>query len=154
MNLTAAWQRHVIGPSGSELEQALLRVLMGLLVTLYVCWYVSREAGFIDEHDRIALTPLAVWLILAIGIFAAIWIWPSANVARRMLGILADVGAITFGLLVMGGGGVVLVGTYLFIIFGNGFWYGRLYLHVSQLLSFIGFVLLVSMVPGGGTSCS
>ena len=146
MNLTAAWRRHVTGPSGSELEQALLRVLMGLLVTLYVCWYVSRE-GYVGEDARFDLTVLAGCLILAIGIFASIWIWPSVNLAGRMLGILVDVGAITFGLFVMGEEGVVLVGTYLFIIFGNGFRYGRLYLHVSQLLSFIGFVLVVSMVP-------
>src|SRR6476620_8055986 len=63
-----------------------------------------------------------------------------------MLGILADVGALTFGLFVMGEGGVVLVGVYFFIIFGSGFKYGRLYLYVSQLLCLIGFVLVVSMV--------
>src|SRR4029450_12324507 len=116
MNLIAAWRRHITGPSGEELRQALVRVSTGLWVTFYVCWYVSRQAGFIHEH-RIALTALAVWLVLAIGFVAPIWVWPCADLARRMLGILVDVSATTFGLFVMGEGGVVLVGLYLFIIF-------------------------------------
>ncbi len=146
MNLTAAWRRYVTGPSGSELEQAALRASIALVVTLYVCWYASRRVGFIDEHDRIALTAQAVWLILAIGMFSAIWKWPSANVARRVLGILVDVGATTFWLFITGGAGAALVGMYPFITFDNGFRYGRLYLYVSQFLCLIGFVLVVSMV--------
>jgi len=60
-------------------------------------------------------------------------------VTRRVLGMLADAGAITFGLFFMGSAGTVLVGAYLFIIFGNGFRYGRVYLHVSQFFCVVGF---------------
>jgi two-component system sensor histidine kinase RpfC len=112
------------------------------IVTLYLLWYASRNA-YMDEHEGIALTGFAGWLVLSICIFAAVWIWPSANAARRMLGILVDVGAITFGLFVSGEGGAVLLGFYLFVIFGNGFRYGRRYLHVSQLLALVGFSLVL-----------
>ena len=46
-------------------------------------------------------------------------------------------------MLVMGEGGAVVVGVYLFITFGNGFRFGRLYLHVCQALSLIGFSVVL-----------
>src|SRR5207237_8082956 len=45
-----------------------------------------------------------------------------------------------------GEGGAVVIGVYLFITFGNGFRYGRRYLHACQCLGVLGFsaVLLFS----------
>src|SRR4030095_14756169 len=43
----------------------------------------------------------------------------------------------------MGEGGAVIIGVYLFITFGNGFRYGRSYLHACQVMSLVGFGLVV-----------
>src|SRR5207302_16740 len=42
-----------------------------------------------------------------------------------------------------GEGGAVIVGVYLFITFGNGFRYGRFYLHTCQLMALVGFCLVL-----------
>jgi two-component system, sensor histidine kinase RpfC len=144
MNLSAALRARLSVPSGDELGQAILRIGLLSVVTLYAWWL--RVPPW-DEHDTILLTGLAGWLILAIGIFAAIWISPAANAPRRVLGILADAGAVTFGLFLAGESGAMLVGLYLFITFGNGFRYGRSYLFLCQFLCLTGFVLVELMVP-------
>ena len=44
-----------------------------------------------------------------------------------------------------GEAGATIIGVYLFITFGNGFRYGRTYLHASQALSILGFGLVVAL---------
>jgi two-component system sensor histidine kinase RpfC len=61
--------------------------------------------------------------------------------------MLADAGTITFGLFFADESGVVFVWAYLFIIFGNGFRYGRAYLLICQALCLTGFLLVAVMVP-------
>jgi two-component system sensor histidine kinase RpfC len=39
----------------------------------------------------------------------------------------------------------VIIGVYLFITFGNGFRYGRTYLHVCQIMSLLGFAMVIAM---------
>ena len=41
--------------------------------------------------------------------------------------------------------GAVIIGVYLFITFGNGFRYGRSYLHACQIMSLMGFALVVAL---------
>lgn len=147
MSLPAAFRARLSGPPNAELELAIVLIVLVGLVTLYICWLVSRRAPPVVERDRVLLTGLAGWLILAIGIFAAIRIWPAANVPRRVLGTVADAGVITFGLFLAGESGVLFVGAYLFIIFGNGFRYGRAYLYLCQLLCLMGFMLVALKVP-------
>src|SRR5690348_16765575 len=143
MNIIAAWRAR----RTPELEQAILRLVIAGIVTFYLCVAWVSGDSHLDERDIIILTGLAVWCAYAIGTFFAIWIWPALSATRRVLGILVDVGLTTFALFLMGERGVFLVGVYLFLIFGNGFRFGRVYLHVSQILSLIGFVLVLSMVP-------
>jgi two-component system, sensor histidine kinase RpfC len=157
MSLRASLKAHISASSGPELEHAILRIAILSIVTLYATWFVSHlhhgvpsfgaESTPWTEDDKLLVGGLASWLVVALGIFAVVWMSPAANRARRVLGMVADVGAITFGLLLAGKVGAVLVGTYLFLIFGNGFRYGRAYLHMCQFLSLAGFGLVVSMVP-------
>src|SRR4030095_10007296 len=64
----------------------------------------------------------------------------------RYVAMVADNSVTTFCLSQMGEGGAVVIGVYLFITFGNGFRYGRRYLHVCQALGLMGFtsVLVLS----------
>jgi two-component system sensor histidine kinase RpfC len=105
--------------------------------------HVSRP----DERDTVVLTSLAVWFAASLGLLLAIWIWPAPSVTRRVLGIVADVGALTFAPFLMGESGVMVVGLYLWLIFSYGFRYGRAYFRVAQIFCLVGFVLVLSMVP-------
>ena len=143
MNLNAAWQARRSGPSASELEQALLRSTILSLVTLYVLVRYAIRHEDVSGHGGIALTGLVGWWILSIGIVASIWMWPSVNLSRRMLGIFVDVGVVTFALFFMDASGALILWMYLFVIFGNGIRYGRRYLRASQVLALGGFLLVL-----------
>jgi two-component system sensor histidine kinase RpfC len=143
MNRLAALRERLNARPDSEHEQAILRVVLVGLITVYMWARVSAPSGPLSENDSILLAGLGGFLILAIGIFVAICIWCSTNIPRRVLGMLADTGAITVGLFLAGKAGFGLVGVYLFLIFGNGFRYGRRYLFLCQTLCLIGFVSVV-----------
>jgi two-component system, sensor histidine kinase RpfC len=143
MNVTAALHARRSDRFRVELEEALLRIALLGLITLFLWGHISGSGAALAEHDKILLTGLAGWLILAIGIFAVIWTWPAANGPLRLLGMVVDVGAITYWLFLAGESGAVFVGAYLFIIFGKGFRYGRAYLFACQILSLVGFMGVV-----------
>jgi two-component system sensor histidine kinase RpfC len=147
MNPLAALRGRLLARTDSEHEGAILRIVLVGLITAYMWGRVSASSGPIRETDSILLLGLAGFFILAIAIFAAICIWPASNIPRRVVGMLADAGAVTFALFLAGDSGVVLVGVYLFIIFGNGFRYGRNYLFLCQTLCLIGFVPVVMRAP-------
>src|SRR6266508_6562302 len=47
----------------------------------------------------------------------------------------------------MGERGAFVLFVYLFITFGNGFRFGRLYLHACQLMGIVGFALVLLLSP-------
>ena len=63
----------------------------------------------------------------------------GVSAIRRYAAMILDNVGITFFMAMMGEDGAWMFGLYLFIIFGNGFRYGPLYLHICQAMSFIGF---------------
>lgn len=146
MSFAATLHTRRFGPSGIEFEEAVIRIALLGLITLFLWVHVSGPGAPLAEHDQVLLAGLAGWLTLAVGIFAVIWTWPAANGPRRLLSMVVDVGAITFGLFLAGESGAVFVGAYLFIIFGKGFRYGRAYLFACQILSLIGFMVVVASV--------
>jgi two-component system sensor histidine kinase RpfC len=141
MSLVSGWRAR-----SSELEQCLLRVLMAGLVVLYVSWSFSLHVPPWTESDRIVVWSLAAWVLIAVGFLVATWMWPAPNISRRALGIILDVASITGALYLLDARGSGIVFTYLFIIFGNGFRYGRGYLFFSQGVSLVGLLLLATNV--------
>jgi len=131
---------------GSELEQALLRVVIVGIILAYLFWYALRD-GVIEpvEYESLAVTSgfLAFSVLLTLGILAA----PRVSAPRRFLGMAVDNALITYCLIRMGEGGAVVLYVYLFIIFGNGFRFGRLYLHACQLMGLAGFSLVLVVSP-------
>ena len=128
-----------------ELEQTSLRVLIAGIVLVYLFWYSCRD-GAISGSESVVLQ-VAVWFfIFGLALMLRVLFTRRPSVARRYLGMVADNGVTTFCLMQMGEGGAVVIGVYLFITFGNGFRYGRQYLHVCQGLAVLGFtsVLVLS----------
>lgn len=133
--------------SDSEHEQAILRIVLVGLITIFMWVSSTTTAGSLGIADRVLLFGLVGFFTLSIIIFAAICVWPGANPPRRILGMLADAGGTTFALFLTGSEGVGLIGVYLFITFGNGFRFGRTYLFTCQTLCLLGFASVVILAP-------
>ncbi len=123
----------------SEHEQALVRIIVIALVLGYMAVFHGWRAHWAwTAHNIAVLQVLGSFLLFAIALLFAIFIYPQASPVRRVLGVLADIGAVTWYMAIAGQFGFIAVGVFLFIILGNGFRYGRGYLYLSQALSVLG----------------
>jgi two-component system sensor histidine kinase RpfC len=121
-----------------ELEQAVLRVALSSVVLAVFWGYIGREEALSARESQV-LTATVAFVVLSLALLARIVHHGGTSVVRRYLGIVLDNAGITFFMAMMGEAGAVMFGLYLFIIFGNGFRYGRTYLHVCQVMSLTGF---------------
>ncbi|MGB5613655.1 MAG: ATP-binding protein [Sedimenticolaceae bacterium] len=128
----------------AELEQGLLRI--GILSAVVVYLAVSLLLEPTDLH-RLALGSTVVFLFMAFGLMIWIAAGPADSRARKIVGMLCDLGETTYGLLLFGTTTSPLYIVYLWVIFGNGFRFGRLYLVLSAALSTIGFGLVITVNP-------
>jgi len=130
----------------SEHEQALLRiVIVGLFLGYMVLFHGSSSARGPSDWTVIAL--LSGFFLVGVAIFAAICLWPSENIPRRLIGMLADNGGAAWYICLAGEYGFSMIGVFLFVAFGNGFRYGRRYLFASQALSVVGYGAVLAFVP-------
>lgn len=126
---------------GKEHEQAILRVIIGLIIFLYlIISYHSLEISF---FKRPAVLLSGSFLIYSLFHLTAIFINPGVSVARRLLGVIADIGALSYCLYLTDELGSPLYLIYLWVIFGNGFRYGLPYIAAASVVSVIGFSLLM-----------
>jgi two-component system, sensor histidine kinase RpfC len=143
-NHLAAWrQRLFAGVDRPELEQSLLRVTIGGAVMLYLFWYSLRDER-VDGSEFAVLCVSVAFFVFGVIITAIILASKTTSVVRRYVAMIADNSVTTFCLYQMGEGGAVVIGVYLFITFGNGFRYGRRYLHVCQVLGLAGFTSVLA----------
>lgn len=138
----AGWARTMALAPRLELDQAFVRLIIAGSVLIYVSW-----GAFAFTPAVLALR--SVWLVAGFFAFAVamiLWILarPQDALPLRVLGIIADIGAITYYILVAGEAGATVVGVYLFLVLGNGFRYGRLYLYLSQTAALLGFGFVLS----------
>jgi len=128
-----------------ELEQTSLRVLIAGIVMVYLFWYASRD-GAVTQSEQTVLFVSVLFFAFGLVLMLRVLMTARPSVGRRYLGMVADNAVTSFCLMQMGEGGAVVIGVYLFITFGNGFRYGRRYLHVCQALGVAGFtaVLILS----------
>ncbi|MBA3507442.1 MAG: response regulator [Betaproteobacteria bacterium] len=139
---SAGFRQLFVSAPRPELEQALLRVAIPAFAALWLsCDLVL--SGRLEHGEWLGLW-IAVGFLAFAGALALHILFvgdrnPKLTIARRFIGIFADNAVNTYFMLVMGEGGAVVLGVYLFVTFGNGFRFGRTYLHISQALSLIGF---------------
>jgi two-component system sensor histidine kinase RpfC len=132
-----------------EKDQSQVRVLIAALVLAFLFCYVFGFAFVSQDHlDKVDVLAVAVgFLVFAVVLMFRIRAAPQVSVARRFLGMILDNAVTTFCLIRIGEDGALILGVYLFIIFGNGFRFGRIYLHACQLLGIAGFLLVGKLQP-------
>jgi hypothetical protein len=122
-----------------EVQQAWLRVVIGGAVLIWL-WYVAhqREANAPQQHAEVLVVAVTFFVFSCLLVFRILQAG-APSVRRRFLGMIIDNAVTTYCLLRMGEQGAVIIGVYLFITFGNGFRYGRLYLYACQVMALAGF---------------
>ncbi|MBW8028198.1 MAG: response regulator, partial [Ferrovum sp.] len=126
--------------------QSLIRLGMGLVVLVYLFYRYITHAT-LTHSDIIAFRILGVFLLLTLILMACILYGRKTSVLRRLAGAWLDIWTVTLLLMFTGGDGVMLVGVYLWVIFGNGFRFGNKYLFHAQLLSVAGFMVMSQISP-------
>ncbi len=128
----------------SEHEQAAIRVGIGVLLLLYY-WLTALHGGSLFRAPNFAV--LGMLLFLAVALLAHIFVKPESTPWRRLAGSVLDATAITYFFFSSDASAVPMYALYLWIIFGNGFRYGRRYLYFALALSLAGFGAVVLAVP-------
>jgi len=108
----------------------------------YLFWYSLRDSA-ISDREKSVLSVSILFFVFGLALMLRVLFTARPSVARRYLGMVADNAVTSFCLMQMGEGGAVVIGVYLFITFGNGFRYGRRYLHACQLLGVLGFTCVL-----------
>lgn len=129
----------------SEAEQALIRVVLGVVASLYM---LTADLGRAHAHAETVITAVA-WLFLSAAMLllvAAVWSARPSPV-RRCVGILVDLSATSTALAFAGETGAPLLAVYLWVIVGNGFRYGAGYLAFATGVSLLGLGAAIAFSP-------
>ena len=135
----------IVAALGPELGQAALRVAIVSVILAYLLFFLHNRPVEAVEYGVLAVTStfLAFSVLLMLQILAV----PRISVSRRFTGMIADNVVATYFLSQTGEGGAVILFVYLFITIGNGFRFGRLYLHACQAMGLAGFSLVLAVSP-------
>ena len=124
----------------SEHEQALIRIVLATITFIYLrtYWIGSLGRELTPEEWRLFLTSV-IYPIFSLALFLLITIAPGISPFRRVVGIAGDLCLAAYGISVVGPAGAPLYVIMLWVIFGNGFRYGRKYLFISAVVGTVSF---------------
>lgn len=130
-----------------ELEQAVIRLAIGLLLISYYVfgtWGSSqRQDAWWPVNDLI----MALWLVVCISLIVAIRIGKPYSTFRRIAAITTDVANTTYFIYATPDLAAPLFCLYLWFIIGHGFRFGTAYLYYTLALASAGFMAVVATQP-------
>lgn len=131
--------------NSSEYEQALLRVVFAVLIFTFLLFHrlshTNADASSDIELDVLMFS--AGFLAFSIVFLAVVLASQKLSKRRQLLAIVADMGAVTFGMLMTEETGALFYGIYLWVIVGNGLRYGTQSLLKSHVIGVAGFILVI-----------
>src|SRR5688500_1961090 len=129
----------------AEREHAKLRLVIVALGELYFLVAFLWDRVLKDELG--VLVTAACIGVLGVAHFGWMLVRPGINHTRRRAAVLLDIAATTVAMMFAGERGAVFFALYLSVTIGNGFRYGRWYLHYAQALALAGFVPVMLFNP-------
>jgi two-component system sensor histidine kinase RpfC len=127
----------------SEHEQALIRSVITAILFFYLNWSMSRD-GRLDPGEVSLLWICGLYHLVSLGLFLAITFGPAEKSPfRRSLGMAGDLCLTAYGISVVGDMAGPLYVVLLWVIFGNGFRYGRRYLYAASAAGTISFGIAI-----------
>jgi len=119
-------------------EQATVRIFLVALVSLYLYFFGTLEAGKLVSSYLIVSLLYFLWIVLS----------PAMSLSRRLILILTDITVPTVAILLLENtSGETFVAIYLWIIVGNGLRFGVKYLIYATGLSFTAFLIILFISP-------
>ena|GEM_PF-2386487 len=106
---------------------------------------VYFHSGYFAENaDNAQYVVPARWAVsiaftVTVALLVALLIRPGISVARRIIGLVHDVTAISTAMFLGEAGAAAVAAIYLWVTLGNGFRYGTAYLYGCAVLSIFGF---------------
>ena len=125
----------------AELEHSKLRLIIVALGELYFLVAFLWDRVLKDELG--VLVTAACIGVLGVAHFGWMLVRPGINHTRRRAAVLLDIAATTVAMMFAGERGAVFFALYLSVTIGNGFRYGRWYLHYAQALALAGLLVMV-----------
>ena len=122
----------------SEHEQALIRIVLASMASIYLALSVYLD-GHLDVLESRLLWMCGLYVLFSAGMFILITIDPLVSPARRCLGIIGDLSTTSIGIAASGAAGAPLYVVLLWVIFGNGFRYGRRYIFAASAFGTLAF---------------
>ena len=136
----------------SEHELSLNRIFM---VGVIILW-LGGAAAFDYEPAlaaiRVVWVHILAYTAISIGLFVDLVRRPGTSPLRRTIGIFNDIGLFSVGLHFCGEAGAALFPIYLWVIFGNGFRFGRTYLVLAAVTAVVSFSTMAATTPFWRTS--
>ena len=139
--------RYVKEKRDNEFEQALVRVLIGLVLIYYFNDLQFSQAQAVAANALNLVFVPSLFVIAAVSMAACVYFWPGEMPIRRILSILLDIASLTYLLLVGGSHAAPLCFLYQWIVIGYGFRFGRTYLLIALVLALSGFGLVIVVEP-------
>lgn len=128
-----------------ELEQAIIRIMVGLAILCLITFSYLNQS--LSNQEYIAFKIDFIFEVLSLLLLVAIIKNKFNPVLRRLSGAWLDIGAASIFMALTADIGVMLVAVYLWVIFGNGFRYGKKYLYHAQAISIGGFLIATNFSP-------
>jgi len=133
--------------SDTEHEQALVRLVIGTVLFVYLIPKALTETGGLEAVNHQFLAVMVSFIVISLGIFASILADQNSSRMRRLLGAIIDSGAVTYFMCETDAYGITLFLVYVWVTLGNGFRYGPFYLMFSLAMNIIGFGIVLWLSP-------
>jgi two-component system sensor histidine kinase RpfC len=139
--------RYAGGRRDSELEQSVVRTLIGIALAFYFLHHSSFHL-----HSTLHLSAnfklvIILFLSVAVAISVCVALYPGDVPLRRLIAIFVDVGTLTYLFIQAEDYAAPLYFFYLWIIIGYGFRFGKKYLFISLAMSLAGYGLVILTIP-------
>lgn len=138
----AAW-RFIVSRFSNRPDREHEMVINRLAISTLLMIYLAISGILHTMEVRQAVIATSVYGCISLGFFFHMLFMPRTCHPRRIVGMFADIGALTYCLSVGGSTTAVLFPIYLWIIFGYGFRFGLKYLFAAMALSLVGFGALL-----------
>ncbi|MGA8005910.1 MAG: response regulator [Burkholderiales bacterium] len=125
------------GRPDTEHEQAIVRLVVGALIVLYLLPDALRD------RPEPTLEVMLLYLLVSALLFVRILVSPGASHARRLVATVADVGTLTWCMAFLDERAAPLFLVYVWVTLANGFRFGARHLIDALVLSVLGFSLVL-----------
>ncbi|MBE0440290.1 MAG: response regulator [Gammaproteobacteria bacterium] len=127
----------------SEPEQIVLRLIIGFFLVVYFCFPWKANQTFYDIATSLVSLVVLGFYVGAILLAVALLHNPHPSPIRRISGITLDLVPLSVVMFFAGEQTVFLFTLYLWVIIGNGFRHGLIYLYIATIMAVIGFSIAV-----------